>query len=84
MQSFLIESPYLESKGYVPPIVASEVCFHATLDSRLPIRVDPEEHDEWGWFTFDEAYARMRWTDDREALERVAQTTDNRQPATRL
>jgi lipoyl(octanoyl) transferase len=70
-QSFLIESQYLEAKGYVAPIVASEVCFHATLDSRLLIRIDPEEHDEWGWFTFAEAYERMRWTDDREALERV-------------
>ena len=70
-QSFMIESQYLESKGYVAPIVASEVCFHAALDSRLPIRIDPEEHDEWGWFTFSEAYERMRWTDDREALERV-------------
>jgi lipoyl(octanoyl) transferase len=70
-QSFMIESQYLESKGYVPPIVASEVCFQATLDSSLPIRIDPEEHDEWGWFTFSEAYERMRWTDDREALERV-------------
>jgi lipoyl(octanoyl) transferase len=72
-QSFLIESPYLESKGYVPPIVASEVCFQATLDSRLPILIDPEEHDQWGWFTFAEAYEKLRWTDDREALERVEQ-----------
>jgi lipoyl(octanoyl) transferase len=71
IQSFMIESQYLEAKGYVTPIVASEVCFHATLDSALPIRIDPEEHDQWGWFTFSEAYERMRWTDDREALERV-------------
>jgi lipoyl(octanoyl) transferase len=70
-QSFMIESQYLESKGYVAPIVASEVCFEATLDSGLPVRIDPEEHDQWGWFTFSEAYERMRWTDDREALERV-------------
>jgi lipoyl(octanoyl) transferase len=70
-QSFMIESQYLESKGYVAPIIASEVCFHATLDSRLPVRIDPDEHDDWGWFTFAEAYERMRWTDDREALERV-------------
>lgn len=70
-QSFLIESHYLEQKGFAAPIVASEICFHATLDSRLPIRIDPEEHDQWGWFTFPEAYERMRWTDDREALERL-------------
>jgi lipoyl(octanoyl) transferase len=70
-QSFMIESQYLQSKGFVAPIVASEVCFHATLDSRLPVRIDVSEHDDWGWFTFDEAYARIRWTDDREAFERL-------------
>jgi lipoyl(octanoyl) transferase len=70
-QSFMIESHYLEAKGYTAPIVASEICFQATLDPRLPIRIDPDEHDEWGWFTFAEAYERMKWTDDREALERV-------------
>jgi lipoyl(octanoyl) transferase len=69
-QSFLIESQYLEAR-YPSPIIASEICFHAALDSRLPIRIDPEEHDAWGWFTFDEAYERIRWTDDREALTRL-------------
>ena len=37
----------------------------------LPIRIDAEEHDDFGWFTFGEAYERIRWTDDREALERL-------------
>lgn len=71
-QSFMIESQYLESKGYVSPIIASEIGFRATLDSALPIRIDPAEHDDWGWFTFAEAYERIRWTDDREALARLA------------
>jgi len=71
-QSFMIESQYLESKGYVSPIIASEIGFRATLDSALPIRIDPAEHDDWGWFTFAEAYERIRWTDDREALTRLA------------
>ena len=70
-QSFMIESEYLESR-YPAPIVASEVAYEIALDSRLPIRVDAEEHDAWGWFTFAEAYERIRWTDDREALERLA------------
>ena len=30
------------------------------------------EHDDWGWFTFAEAYERIRWSDDREALDRLA------------
>ena len=69
-QSFMIESQYLSSR-YGTPVIASEVAFEAALDSRLPIRMDGEEHDEYGWFTFAEAYERIRWTDDREALERL-------------
>jgi hypothetical protein len=41
------------------------------MPPRLPIRLDPAEHDEYGWFTFAEAYEKIRWTDDREALERL-------------
>ncbi|MCU1347129.1 MAG: lipoate-protein ligase [Acidobacteria bacterium] len=69
-QSFMIESAYLATR-YPSPIIASEACFTAQLDARLPIRMDPDEHDEYGWFTFADAYERMRWTDDREALERL-------------
>ena len=69
-QSFLIESAYLASK-YAGPIIASEINFAAALDSRLPIRMDAEEHDAHGWFTFAEAYEKIRWTDDREALEKL-------------
>ncbi|MBV9495901.1 MAG: lipoyl(octanoyl) transferase LipB [Acidobacteria bacterium] len=71
-QSFLIESQYL-SAMYDAPIIASEVGFAASLDSRLPIRMDPDEHDEYGWFTLAEAYERIRWSDDREAFERFAE-----------
>jgi lipoyl(octanoyl) transferase len=71
-QSFMIESAFLEAR-YPTPIIASEVGFVAQLDSTLPIRMDEEEHDEYGWFTFADAYERIRWTDDREALERLEQ-----------
>ena len=70
VQSFMIESHYLESL-YPPPIIASEMGFVAQLNSKLPIKIDAEEHDDFGWFTFGEAYERIRWTDDREALERL-------------
>jgi lipoyl(octanoyl) transferase len=69
-QSFLIESAYLSAK-YAGAIIASEVGFAATLDSSLPIALDDQEHDGHGWFTFAEAYEKIRWTDDREALERL-------------
>jgi lipoyl(octanoyl) transferase len=67
-QSFMIESQFLNSR-LGTPVIASEIAFAAALDSRLPISMDAEEHDEYGWFTFAEAYERIRWTDDREALE---------------
>jgi len=69
-QSFMIESHYLETL-YPAPIIASETGFVARLRSDLPIRIDAEEHDDFGWFTFGEAYERIRWTDDREALEKL-------------
>jgi lipoyl(octanoyl) transferase len=71
-QSFMIESAYLESRYADRPIIASEMAYRAELDATLPVRIDPEEHDDFGWFTFAEAYERIRWTDDREALERLA------------
>jgi lipoyl(octanoyl) transferase len=69
-QSFLIESEYL-AKRYPQPIIASEICFEAVRDSRLPVVIDPAEHDDWGWFSFEEAYRKIQWPDDREALERL-------------
>lgn len=81
IQSFMIESQYLESR-FTAPIVANEVGYSARVDSREPIVVDPAEHDTFAWFTFAEAYERIRWTDDREALERVeALLTEGRSPA---
>ncbi len=67
-QSFMIESQYLELQ-HGQPVVASEITYSATLDPRLAIRVDSDEHDRYDWFRFDQAYERIRWSDDREALE---------------
>ncbi|HEV7484837.1 MAG TPA: lipoyl(octanoyl) transferase LipB [Thermoanaerobaculia bacterium] len=69
-QSFMIESHFLEAK-YPPPIIASETGFTIEVPRGSIVRVDAAEHDDYGWFTFAEAYERIRWTDDREALEKV-------------
>ena len=69
-QSFMIESQFLEAK-HPGPIIASEIGFVARMEPKASIRMDADEHDEFGWFTFGEAYAKIRWTDDREALERL-------------
>ena len=72
-QSFMIDSKFLRSQ-HPAPIIASEIAYAAPLDSRAPLRLDAEEHDASGWFTFAEAYERIQWTDDREALDRLQQT----------
>ncbi|MFZ2491919.1 MAG: lipoyl(octanoyl) transferase LipB [Thermoanaerobaculia bacterium] len=69
-QSFMIESSFLEAQ-YDAPVIASELAYHARLDSTAPVRIDAEEHDNWGWVPFSRAYEMIRWTDDREALERL-------------
>jgi len=69
-QSFMIESHFLEAK-YPPPIIASETGFAIEVPRGMTVMMDAAEHDDYGWFTFAEAYERIRWTDDREALEKV-------------
>ena len=69
-QSFMIESQYLAAR-YAAPIIASEVGFVAQIPASATIHIDADEHDAFGWFTFGEAYERIRWSDDREALERL-------------
>ncbi len=66
----MIESQVLSAR-MANPIIAYEVTFVAHFDSALPITIDASEHDAYGWFPFAEAYEKIRWTDDREALERV-------------
>lgn len=78
-QSFMIESQFLSAK-YPAPVIASEIGYHAALDAQLPIRIDPHEHDAYGWFTFAEAFEKIRWTDDREALERLQALLATQQP----
>jgi lipoyl(octanoyl) transferase len=69
-QSFMIESQFLASR-HPSPILASEISFVAQLSSHAAIHMDADEHDHFGWFSFPEAYEKIRWTDDREALERL-------------
>ncbi|HXH37505.1 MAG TPA: lipoyl(octanoyl) transferase LipB [Thermoanaerobaculia bacterium] len=69
-QSFMIESQFLATTTPAP-IIATETAFTFALPPGAPIRMDPEEHDDYGWFSFADAYEKIRWTDDREALEKV-------------
>lgn len=68
-QSFLVDPKFV--KGAARALFAEEIAFIAEADSTQPLVLDAEEHEEYGWFTFEEAYAKIRWSDDREALEQV-------------
>lgn len=68
-QSFLIDPSFV--KGRSAPVFAREQAYVARINSGLPIRLDAEEHDRFGWFTLGEALETIRWSDDREAIERV-------------
>jgi len=68
-QSFLIDPSFLEGRSGV--VFAREHSYVARIDSEAPIRLAPEEHDRYGWFTLAEARESVRWSDDREAIERV-------------
>jgi lipoyl(octanoyl) transferase len=69
-QSFMIESQYLAAR-FPLPIVADQIVFAARLDPDAVIHLDADEHDDSGWFTLSEAYDKIKWTDDREALEQL-------------
>jgi len=69
-QSFMIESQYLAAR-FPLPIVADQIVFAARLDPAAVIHLDADEHDDSGWFTLAEAYDKIKWTDDREALEQL-------------
>lgn len=75
-QSFLIDPSFLKKQS--GPVFAREQAYMARINSGVPIRLDPEEHDRLGWFTLAEALEAIRWSDDREAIERIE--SRNREP----
>lgn len=60
-QSFLVERTFIDESTFI-----------ARVGRPGDIRMDPEEHDACGWFTFGEALQKIRWSDDRESLEKAA------------
>ena len=69
-QSFLLDPEFVPELGQ-PLVLAEETAFCATAPSAFKVSLDSEEHDDWGWFTFQEAYAKIRWSDDRDSLEQL-------------
>jgi len=67
-QSFMIDPAF---SGSETPVFADEEAFMARFARDATPRLDAGEHVEARWFTFPEAYEIIRWSDDREAIERV-------------
>jgi 8-oxo-dGTP pyrophosphatase MutT (NUDIX family) len=62
----------------------TEHVFVAQVDDRQAPAIDPDEHDQWGWFGLDRALELLAWPENIEALRRCADTLRerrNRQPA---
>ena len=69
VHSFLIAPEFVPDA--TKPLFAEEESFLARVRPDTEPLLDAEEHDAWGWFTFAEAYEKIRWSDDREALDRA-------------
>lgn len=69
-QSFVIDPTYLDSPS---PVFAEETAFVAYSPSQH-VKLAPEEHDTFEWLPLDEALKRIRWSDDREALDAASRT----------
>ena len=67
-QSFMIDPLFT---GTATPVFADEEAFVARFAPGTKPVLDSSEHVEARWFTFPEAYEIIRWSDDREAIERV-------------
>lgn len=63
-QSFLIDAAWTGKR----PQMTDERVFAARIAPDHAVRLDEEEHDDWGWFSFEEAQRVVRWSDDRAAI----------------
>lgn len=64
-QSFLIDAAWTGKS----PLMTDERVFEARVNPEHEVILDSEEHDDWGWFSFEEARRLVRWSDDRAALD---------------
>jgi lipoyl(octanoyl) transferase len=69
-QSFLIDPSFMPEAGQ-QLLFVDETAFEARAQAGTAVCLSPEEHSECNWFTFERAYETIRWSDDREALERL-------------
>jgi bis(5'-nucleosidyl)-tetraphosphatase len=69
--SFPIRLPK-DQKSWYPPgrTTIDNTVFAAEVIGSRPVRLCPE-HQAYGWFTFEEALAKLHWEEDKEGLLRL-------------
>ena len=77
-QSFLIDRAFLPDSPE-PLLFVDETAYAARVQPGAAVRIQPEEHTESAWFTLERAYETIRWSDDREALERLESRIHDRE-----
>ena len=75
-QSFTIDPEYLGSDQIA---FADERTFHASISDRAVVTLG-DEHSGYEWVSRSEALGMIRWTDDREAIERVFENRNQLRP----
>lgn len=66
-QSFTIDPSFI-GRDDLSFLFVDELTFSAIMVRDATVALDAEEHDAYAWFTFDEAFTMVRWTNDRESL----------------
>ena len=56
----------------VPDQITVHVFVAAVLSDESPV-IDPVEHDDYRWCSYDEAMELLHWWDDKAAIEKVAE-----------
>jgi len=56
-----------ENKG----IIVKEYVFGFEVDKGTNVKIDPIEHDEYGWFPFEKATELLKWDNNKDSLENL-------------
>jgi len=64
---------YPEGTNEIP-----EYLFIAKIDKSEPPKIDPVEHNDWKWCSYEEAINLLSWEDNKRALEAVKRLMKNK------
>ncbi|MFW9848635.1 MAG: NUDIX pyrophosphatase [Candidatus Thorarchaeota archaeon] len=73
--SYMIDVSDTKGSVYAPDVeMIPEYVFLARVpEDSIPV-IDPSEHTEWKWCTYDDAYGLLKWEENKKALDVVQST----------